>query len=188
MGNWRVFLDSINDSPDLCSHADFLKKNIRLLKGQEEDTYVQEPRTLGKSLDALIQEAAEIRLDALHREVEKIQANIDPEGWKSLCVVVMGPHMPREGELSVQYFETLLKTKACAKKCPYATALANVDRAQKVIYAESIHDEEKALDLITTYLCDGAVGRSFLNNDMRGDVLQHATRKWLKNIEDKLWC
>lgn len=135
----------------------------------------------------LIDEAAQIRLAALHEEVQKIQSTINLEEWNKLCVVVMGPPMPREGELSMQYFEKILKITAGAKKCPYARALtstAHLYGTQRLIYAESIYEEEKALDLITTHICDEEVGRALLNDEsaMRADVLKDSAKKCLKEM------
>jgi hypothetical protein len=157
------------------------------MRCQKKETFAQELKAFEKPLHALIDEAAHIRITALHKEVQHIQRTIDPEDWKSLCVVVMGPPMPREGELSMQYFEKILKITASAKKCPYARALtstAHLYGKQRLIYAESICEEDKALDLITTHICDEEVGRALLNDEsaMRADVLKDAAKNCLKKM------
>jgi hypothetical protein len=164
-----------------------LATNIKLLRCSKNELYVQELRTIEKPLHDLINEAARIRLAALHVEVQQIQSTIDLEDWKKVCVVIMGPPMPREGELSMQYFEKILKTKASEKKCPFARALtstAHLYNEQRLIYAESIYEEDKALDLITTHICDAEVGRALLNDEsaMRADVLKDAAKSCLKEM------
>lgn len=168
-------------------HNALLQKSLKLLRCPQNELFTQELRTLEKPLYALIDEAARIRLTALHLEVQKIQTSIDQEGWKRLCVVVMGPPMPREGELSMQYFEKILKTTANAKKCPYARALTSTTHLygkQRLIYAESIYEEDKALDLVTTHICDEEIGLALLNDEsaMRADVLKDAAKNCLKEM------
>ena len=168
-------------------HTDLLQTNLKLLRCSQKELFVQEIRALEKPLHALINEAARIRLAALHVEVQQIQSTIDLEDWKKVCVVVMGPPMPREGELSMQYFEKILKTTVSTKKCPYTRALTSSSHLygkQRLIYAESIYEEDKALDLVTTHICDEEVGRVLLNDEsaMRADVLQDAAKKCLKEM------
>lgn len=187
MESWRVFLDLIKNVPELHKHTDLIQINLRLLRCPKKELVVQELRALEKPLHALIDEAARMRLAALHVEVQQIQSEIDPDDWKRLCVVVMGPPMPREGELSMQYFEKILKTTASPKKCPYARALtstAHLYGKQRLIYAESIYEEDKALDLVTTHICDEEVGRALLNDEsaMRADVLKDAAKNCLKEM------
>ncbi len=138
-------------------------------------------------MHALINEAARIRLAALHVEVQQIQSKIDSDDWKRLCVVVMGPPMPREGELSMQYFEKILKTTASTKQCPYARALTSTTHLygkQRLIYAESIYEEDKALDLVATHICDEELGQVLLNDEsaMRADILKDAAKSCLKEM------
>lgn len=171
----------------LHKHNDLLQKNLKLLKCEQKELFARELRVLEKPLHALINEAARIRLAALHKEVQKIQSTLHLEEWNKLCVIVMGPPMPREGELSMQYFEKILKTTVGAKKCPYARALtstAHLYGTQRLIYAESIYEEDKALDLITTHICDEEVGRALLNDEsaMRADVLKEAAKRRLKEM------
>lgn len=168
-------------------HTDLLQTSLKVLRCSQKEIFVQEIRALEKPLHALIDEAAHIRLAALHEEVQQIQSTIDLEDWKKVCVVVMGPPMPREGELSMQYFEKILKTTVSAKKCPYTRALTGTSHLygkQRLIYAESIYEEDKALDLVTTHICDEEIGRVLLNDEsvMRADVLKDAAKSCLKEM------
>ncbi|MEN9344037.1 MAG: hypothetical protein RLZZ453_824 [Chlamydiota bacterium] len=187
MQNWRVFLDLIKKSPTLHKYTDLLETNLRLLRCQKKELLVQELHTLEKPFHVLIEKAARIRLAALHAEVMQIRSAIDLEDWKRVCVVVMGPPMPREGELSMQYFGKILATTAFPTKCPYARALTStvhLNGKQRLIYAESIYEEDKALDLITTHICDEEIGRVLLNDEssMRADILKQAAKGCLETM------
>lgn len=170
--------------PGLCQYKGLLQKYASLLQYKSKEDLAQELKALEKPLYALVDEAARIRLSALHQEMQMIREEIDPNGWKRVCIAVMGPPMPREGELSMQYFEKILNIAASVKKCPYAKTpegAAHQSGKQKLIYAESIYEEDKALDLISIHLCDEEVGKALLNdeNAMRADILKSAAQKYL---------
>src|SRR5262249_47991068 len=52
-----------------------------------------------------VDEAARVELDALHSHVTEWRNQMTPDEWKALHVVVMGAHMPRDSEITMQYFE-----------------------------------------------------------------------------------
>jgi hypothetical protein len=183
--NWRVFLELVRKTPALHQYLDLVQKYPELLRCKPKELFAQELKSLKKPLDALIAEAARIRISALHREVQEIQKGIHPEDWKKLCVAVMGPPMPREGELSMQYFEKILAIPEGKKQCPYERALtstAHLYGGHRLIYAESIYKDDEALDLITTHICDTEVGRDVLDDPsaLRADVLKNAAQKCLR--------
>ncbi len=100
----------------------------------------------------------------------------------------MGPPMPREGELSMQYYAKVLNPAPKTSKCPFTRALtttAHLLGKQRLIYAESIYEEDKAIDLITTHICDEEVGKDLLNdqNAMRADLLKNAAKKYLDQLK-----
>jgi hypothetical protein len=184
---WRVFLNLATKTPSLHQHIQLLRKYPNLLKCPSNALFLQELKKLDGELHVLIDETARLRIAALNREVPKIQNSVDPMDWKRVCVAVMGPPMPREGELSMQYFEKILNTTTSKKKCPYQRALtstAHLYGGQRLIYAESIYEEDKALDLITTHICDEEIGKNLLNDAsaMRADLLKNAAQKHLAEM------
>ena len=72
---------------------------------------------------------------------------LTPEEWNALHVVMIGPHMPREQECSVQFFERLFHE-------PH--------EGKRIIYAEALWNEKDALDLLATHVVDEAAGGAFL--------------------------
>src|SRR5262245_297187 len=61
-------------------------------------------RQMTPVLLANVDEAARVELDALHSHVSEWRHQMTPDEWKALHVVVMGAHMPRDSEITVQYF------------------------------------------------------------------------------------
>src|SRR5206468_10850987 len=55
-----------------------------------------------------VDEAARVELGALHSHVSEWRHQMTPDEWKALHVVGMGAHMPRDEEITMQYFERLL--------------------------------------------------------------------------------
>ena len=116
-------------------------------------------RRMGPLVSANAEKAASMELDALAAQVEKLR----PRLGASFQVVVMGAHMARTNEISVQYFQRLL------------------GKDREVIFAESLWDEEKALDLVATHLVDGAASAAFFGDPARlhEDMLAEGARKYL---------
>jgi hypothetical protein len=126
-------------------------------------------RHMGPPLLANAADAARVQLDALHAQVMAWRKDVPSEEWKRLRVVVMGSHMPRVGNLAMQYFAQLLG--------------APVDD-RRLIYAEALYDEKRVLDLLGTSLLDSSVGRSFFGDDLRmhRDLLDEAAAAYVKTL------
>jgi hypothetical protein len=168
-------------TPVLAKRQPLLEKYRKLLESGED------PKDIKRELEDLISEAAKCRLLALHQHVQKIKGEIDPILWKNLSVVVMGPAMPRKGELSMQYMHTALQASG-KQECPYHKSSANESSAldgRRLIYAESINEEGQALDLLTTHICDESLGESLLGDKevMQGDFLRTATQQYLSRLD-----
>jgi hypothetical protein len=116
--------------------------------------------------------AARAALDSLHRQVGLWRAELSPEEWKRLTVVVMGMQLPRKGNLAVQYFARLL---------------GEPGEGRRIIYAESLFDEPRALDLLATHLVDTQVGIDFFNDPqrMKRDLLSDAAEQYLPILIDR---
>ena len=115
-----------------------------------------------------VDEAARIELDALHSHVSEWRNEMTPDEWKALHVVVMVAHMPRDDELTVQYFQRLLDEPI---------------EGHRIICAEGLWEEPRALDLLATHLIDGSAGAAFFGEFMRmhRDLLADAARAYIQN-------
>ncbi len=103
-------------------------------------------------LEASAVEAARGEIDALHRQMTTWRARLTEKEWKRLTVIVMGSQMPRKDNLAVQYFARLLGEKGEGKR---------------IVYAEAIFDETKALALLGTRLLDTRIGEDFFDDPLR---------------------
>jgi hypothetical protein len=117
-------------------------------------------------------EAARAELDALHARVEAWRSEMTAEEWKSLRVVILGSALPRKENTAVQYFARLL---------------GEPGEGPRIIYAESIRDEAKALDLMATRAVDTNIGVDFFNDParMHRDLLSDAAREYLPLLIDR---
>jgi hypothetical protein len=109
-------------------------------------------RTQGKHADPLMAEVARMQIDALDAAVKELRENLNDDDWKRLKVVVMGSAMTRPQHLAVQYFARLL---------------GEPGEGRRIIYAEGLWNEDKALELLGKHLLDGRIGADFFNDDRR---------------------
>lgn len=119
-----------------------------------------------------VTEATRAQLDTVHTQVSAWRRELSSEEWNRLRVVIIGAHMPREDSVVIQYFLRLLHEPA---------------EGRRVVYAESLWDEPKALDLLGTHLLDGNVGEAFFGDYMRmhRDLLGDAAREYLPSVLPK---
>ncbi len=117
-------------------------------------------------------EAARAQLDATHFQVSAWRRDLSAQEWDQLHVVVIGPHMPREDLVVMQYFLRLLNEPR---------------EGRRVVYAESLWEEPKALDLLGTHLLDGGIGEAFFDDSMRmhRDLLGDAASEYLTHLLPK---
>jgi hypothetical protein len=115
-----------------------------------------------------VDEAARAELDALHSHVSEWRNQMTPDEWKALHVIVMVAHMPRDEEITVQYFQRLLDEPV---------------EGHRIICAEGLWEEPRALDLLATHLIDGNAGAAFFGDFMRmhRDLLSDAARAYIQN-------
>lgn len=116
-----------------------------------------------------VAEATRAQLDAIHSQVSAWRRELSPRQWSQLHVVIIGPHMPREGLVVTQYFLRLLHEPR---------------EGRRVVYAESLWEEPKALDLLGTHLLDGSVGDAFFGDYLRmhRDLLADAATRYLDRL------
>jgi hypothetical protein len=117
-------------------------------------------------------EAARAELDALHAQVRAWRSEMTPEEWNGLKVVILGSALPRKQNLTVQYFARLL---------------GEAGEGPRIVYAESVRDEAKALDLMATRAVDTTIGDDFFNDPtrMHRDLLSDAARDYLPLLIDR---
>jgi hypothetical protein len=127
-----------------------------------------------KRMSALVltnaDEAAKAELDILHSNATKWRQTMSADEWKNLHVVIISAHMPRDGELSMQYFQRLLDEPV---------------EGRKIIFAEGLWEEKNALDLLGTHLVDGKAGEAFFGEFLRmhRDLLSDAAKKYIEILK-----
>ena len=119
-----------------------------------------------------VAEATRAQLDAVHAQVSVWRRELTPKDWSALHVVIIGPHMPRQDLVVTQYFLRLLHEPA---------------EGRRVVYAESLWEEPKALDLLGTHLLDGNIGEAFFGDYLRmhRDLLGDAAGQYLPKLLPK---
>lgn len=181
-------LASLKEEPD--EHP--LKPYCPLLQQVVEEN--KEPDVAKKMSSSstlrLIEEAARCRLDHLHRVTKEIKKEVGEAAWQSVVVIVLGPQMPREGDIAMQYYARILNTlQTQASMCPMSRTIVEVkEPGPRLIYAESIESEEQALNLLTTHIADEDVGEALLKNRqaMHADVLAYAGARYLEQLDLEL--
>ncbi len=114
--------------------------------------------------------AARAALDMLDHQVRAWKAELTPQEWNELTVIVVGRQLPRKDNMAVQYFARLLGQSGEGKR---------------LIYAEGLGDEPRSLDLLATHRVDTQIGIDFFNdpNRMARDLLSDATRDYLPLLD-----
>src|SRR5256885_2131277 len=113
--------------------------------------------------------AARAKSAGLHAAASAWRREMSADEWRALHVVVIGVHMARDEELATQYFLRLLGEPA---------------EGRRVVYAEGLWDESRALDLLATHIMDGLVGAAFFGSDLRMHrvVFSDAARTYLDGL------
>jgi hypothetical protein len=120
-------------------------------------------------LDDNTRDAARLQIKALHQRVRAWRADLTEEEWKRVKVIVLGSQMPRKDNLAVQYFARLL---------------GEPGEGRRILYAEGLGDEQRALDLLGTHLIDTRIGSAFFDDPkrMHRDLLGDAAKKILDDL------
>jgi hypothetical protein len=114
-------------------------------------------------------DAAAAHLHTLNDQMDAWRKEMSPEEWRSMHVVVMSAHMARDREIAMQYFRRLLDEP---------------NEGRRLIFAEGLFDESKALDLLGTHLLDGSASVAFFGDPMRlhRDLLADGATKALESM------
>jgi hypothetical protein len=123
-------------------------------------------RDVSPLLLANVRDAAAVELERLYAAAAAWRKELSPAEWNALHVIMIGPHMPREREISMQFFERLLDEPT---------------EGRRVIYAEALWKEKDALNLLATHIVDEAAGQAFFGDPMRmhRDLLSDAATAYL---------
>jgi hypothetical protein len=115
-------------------------------------------------------DAARAQIDGLHQQMAAWKRDFTADEWTQLKVVVMGSQMPRVGNVAVQYFAWLL---------------GEPGEGKRIMYAEGIFDETKALNLLGTHQVDTDIAASFFAEErrMHRDLLADAAKEILKGMK-----
>ena len=126
-------------------------------------------KTLAPLMLANADDAAEAHLTLLNGQMEAWRREMTPDEWRSMHVLVMSVHMARDREIAMQYFSKLL---------------GEPTEGHRLIFAEGLFDESKAIDLLGTHLLDGGASVAFFGDEMRlhRDLLADGATKALRSL------
>jgi hypothetical protein len=145
---------------------DSVLKNKRFQK----DELTAYARKMAPLVLANADDAAKAQLDAMQEQMKTWRADMTAEEWRSLRVLMQASHMPRQGFVATQFFARLLGEKG---------------EGQRIIYAEALSDEERALNLLGNYLLDVPAGSAFFDDPLRlaRDLLADAAAAYIKKMK-----
>jgi hypothetical protein len=114
--------------------------------------------------------AAKAQLVNTHKQVMEWRKDLTAEEWAALTVVIPGVQTARPENAAVQYFARLFGE--------------SVGEGRRVVYAESLWDEEKALNLLGTLRMDGKLSQAVFGDPFRmyRDLLADLARTALDDI------
>jgi hypothetical protein len=114
--------------------------------------------------------AARAQLVATHRQVMEWKKDMTAEEWGSLTVIIEGAQTPRVENAAVQYFARLFGETS--------------GEGRRVVYAEGLYDEEKAMNLLGTLRLDGKLSVAVFNDPFRmyRDLLADVARPVIDDL------
>jgi hypothetical protein len=123
-------------------------------------------------------EAAEDQILAMDKQMRAWLADMTPQERKRLRVVVGAAHMPRVGNLTMQYFSVALGQ-------PYEGRYEQESvkhNDSRLVYGESRFDEQGALKVLATHFLDADIGVHFFDDPdrMHRDLLADATEEIIR--------
>jgi hypothetical protein len=112
-------------------------------------------------------EAARGQVDLIHAAVGRWREQLGPE-FARVHVLIISGHMPRKGQVALQYFERLFGEQ----------------EGGRIVYAEEKWAEKDALALLGTHLIDATVGQAFFGEPLRmhRDLLADAAAERVKEV------
>jgi hypothetical protein len=115
-----------------------------------------------------VAEAAELQIRAFDSQIAAWQKSLPGLDWGNLKVVIEGSALPRKENLATQYFARLLGVSG---ECP------------RLVYAESLYDEAKALRLLNATAVDGRAAAVFFEDPtfLYRDLMAGVTAAFLRD-------
>jgi len=171
-GAVRQGLDADFPAADRPRQGEILDASLALLAawlqpgGLEPGRLDRFARELGPRVLANAEAAAGLELERLDRATDRFRDLLGPEAWARVRVVIIGSHMAREGEVSLQYFRR---------------RLGEPGEGGRIVFAEGLWDPADALGLLATHQVDAGVGAAFFGDParMHRDILADGARRWL---------
>ena len=113
--------------------------------------------------------AASTQLDAMHKQVMAWKADMTAAEWRQLRVLIPGSSPARTDSLRTQYFARLLGENG---------------EGDRILYAEALFDESRALNLLGSYQLDTAIGSDFFDDpsQMHHDLLGRGAKAHLETM------
>lgn len=120
------------------------------------------PATMDNVNDAIAKD-----MKAFDKTIVKLKQDLTEPEWKSMYVVLIGAHMPREQNTKMQYWLKLLGEE---------------QEGGRVIYFEGPEDFERAMDLLVTHILDTQIAVNYFNDRwrMHRDLLSDGAAAYLK--------
>jgi hypothetical protein len=114
--------------------------------------------------------AVRAQLRATHKQVMEWKKDMTAEEWAALTVIVPGVQTARSENAAVQYFARLFGESS--------------GEGRRVVYAESLWDEDKALNLLGTLRLDGKLSEAVFGDRFRmyRDLLADGARAAIDDI------
>jgi hypothetical protein len=114
-----------------------------------------------------IDESAAMQIRAYDGQVAGWQREFPDLNWRMLKVVITGSALPRKDNLATQYFMRLLGVSG---------------EGERLVYAESLYDETKALRLLNATAVDVKAASIFFDDRdrLRRDLLADAAARFLR--------
>lgn len=126
-------------------------------------------REMATPLMANVSDAARLQIDAVHAQMLTWNQELPEGDWSRLRAVVVGSQLPRAGSLGVQYFARLFGVPG---------------EGDRVIYAEGLSEEDKALRLAGTHVLDRELAEDFFADPtrMNRDLLSDGANAYLDQL------
>jgi hypothetical protein len=148
--------------------ADTLKTKLASPKDLEEFVAGLRPLVMKN-----VAEAAEAQIRGFDSQIAAWQQAFPGLAWENLKVVITGSALPRKQNLATQYFARLLGVSG---ECP------------RLVYAESLYDEAKALRLLNATAVDARAGTVFFDDPtfLHRDLMAGVTAAFLRDHGSEL--
>jgi hypothetical protein len=125
-------------------------------------------KELGPDMYANTLAAAAVELGHHHDEIRGWLAELDEAERSRLRVVVCGSQMPRSGHRIVQLTAAILDVKG---------------EGERIVYAEAIYEEQRALNLLGTHRLDAESAAAFFDDETKldRDILADGAARYVRD-------